>query len=83
MHLHVRRSTHAISSDQVMPLGVIGHVLSKFQLEHWEVLKVFLKRYGIWIGLTYGLRRWCAGATNQSLRQMAAKVVIVTVRPLK
>jgi len=62
-----------------MPFGILTHVLTEYRLDHWDVLKHVLARYGIPIALIYGLRRWCAGGTNQSLRQMASKVVLITV----
>jgi hypothetical protein len=62
-----------------MPFGILGHVLTEYRIDDWEVIKGPLKRYGIWIVLLYALRRWCAGGTNQSLRHMASRVVLVTV----
>src|SRR5947207_13064629 len=66
--------------QSVMPFGVLGHLLTEYRIDDWEVVKGPLKRYGIWIALLYGLRRWCAGGTNHSLRHMASKVVIITVQ---
>ena len=65
-----------------MPFGILSHILTEYRLHHWDVLKHMLMRYGIPVALIYGLRRWCAGGTNQSLRHMASKVVLITVPPV-
>lgn len=62
-----------------MPFGMLGQIITKYRLDDLGLLKGVLKRYGIWIGLIYGLRRWCAGGKNESLRFMASRVVIITV----
>jgi hypothetical protein len=64
-----------------MPIGIIGHLVKRYDLDQWDVISPLLMRYGIPIGILYLLRKWCAGGTNTSLRHMASKVVIVTVLP--
>jgi hypothetical protein len=64
-----------------MPFGILGHLVAEYKSDHWDVAKSLFTKYGIGIGVVYGLRRWCAGGTNQDLRNMASRVVIVTVKP--
>jgi hypothetical protein len=64
-----------------MPFPFLGHVLTTYKIDYWEVLKGPFAKYGIGIGLLYALRKWCAGGVNQDLRHMASRVVIITVSP--
>jgi hypothetical protein len=62
-----------------MPFEIISHLLAKHPVNDWTVYRGPLIRYGIALLVLYGIRKWCAGGTNQSLRRMASRVVIVTV----
>jgi hypothetical protein len=62
-----------------MPFPFLGHVLTEYKFTHWDLLRGLLTKYGIGIGVLYGLRTWCAGGKNYDLRQMASRVVVVTV----
>jgi len=73
-HCHLR-----VNSLGDMPFGILSHLLTEYRLSRWDVLKSLLTKYGIPIALIYGLRRWCAGGSNYSMRHMASKVVLVTV----
>jgi hypothetical protein len=77
--LEPRKKRRSSKVQTIMPFGILGHVLTEYKLDHWQVARRLLTKYGIWIGLAYGLRKWSAGGSNQHLRQMASRVVIVTV----
>ena len=62
-----------------MPFGIVSHFLTRYPVNDWPVYRGPLIRYGVGLLILYGLRKWCAGGTNQSLRRMASRVVIVTV----
>ena len=62
-----------------MPFGIVSHFLTRYPVNDWSVYRGPLIRYGVGLLVLYGLRKWCAGGTNQSLRRMASRVVIVTV----
>lgn len=64
-----------------MPFGILNHVLTNYEGNPWDLVKDIFWKYAIWILPVYALRRWCAGGTNQTLRRMASRVVIVTVPP--
>jgi hypothetical protein len=65
-----------------MPVGIIDYVLSTYTADDLSTLyKGPLLRYAIGALVLYALRRWSAGGTNQTLRQMASRVVLVTVPP--
>jgi hypothetical protein len=64
-----------------MPFGILDYVLSTYTADGVSLYKAPLLRYAIAALVLYALRRWSAGGTNQTLRQMAARVVLVTVPP--
>jgi len=62
-----------------MPFGILNYVFTKYRFDDWDTIKGIIWPYGIGIAVIYGIRRWSAGGTNQSLRNLASKVILITV----